>query len=323
MVGKARLRLSFIGTSTDRVEPLLDGTVQPEGIELVHTTCGMTEASWRVLKFQEFQLQELPISCFFMARSMGLELVAIPVFPRRSFMHTGFQCNIDAGITQPGDLEDKRIGMAEFQQTGSMWARGILEQDFGVSQYKVQWVEQAERLSHGATFFNPPAGVSVERITPDKSLSAMLVNHEIAAARVGAPRNRADRAKVKPLFEDSIAEGIRYFNDHGFIPANHIYALRGDVYAEHPWVAMNIYQAFVKAKSISDETLGDRIPTGMVFGSEYMEKTRATFGDDPFPYGVRPNEKMLQTCIEFCNEQGLTKQKEPLESLFAPILLEL
>lgn len=307
----------------DRVAPLLDGTVQPEGIELIHTNSGMTEASWRVLKFQEFQLQELPISCFFMARSMGLDLLAIPVFPRRTFMHTGFQCHVDAGISQPGDLQGRRIGMAEFQQTGSMWARGILEHDFGVSQYTVEWVEQAEKLSHGATFFNPPEGVSVERISPDRSLWSMLVNHELDAARTGPPRNRADRAKVRPLFADAIAEGMRYYADHGFIPANHIYAIRGDVYEEHPWVAMNLYNAFVKAKAISNESLGDRIPTSMVFGSEYMQKTREAFREDPFPYGVRPNETMLQTCIDFCFEQGLTKEKEPLETLFAPIIMEL
>src|SRR5215470_16562886 len=101
MAEKAKLRLSFIGTSTDRVDPVLDGVVQPEGIELVHTLAGMTEASWRVLMFQEFQFQELPISVFFMARSRGIDLRAIPVFPRRTFMHTGFQCHVDAGIAQP------------------------------------------------------------------------------------------------------------------------------------------------------------------------------------------------------------------------------
>lgn len=323
MAEKARLKLSFVGTSTDRVQPLVDGDVQPEGIELIHTNSGMTEAAWRVLKFKEFQVQELPISCFFMARSLGLDLVAIPVFPRRTFMHTGFSCHVDSGIAKPSDMVGKRIGMAEFQQTGSMWARGILEHDFGVSQYKVQWVEQAEKLSHGDTFFNPPEGVSVERISPDKSLSSMLVNHELDAARVGLPRNRADQSKVRPLFDDAIAEGVRYFSDHGFIPANHIYAIRRDVYEEYPWVALNLYYAFVKAKEISLETLGDRLPTNLVFGQEYMQRTRDAFGDDPFPYGVKPNEKMLETCIDFCFEQGLTDRKASLEEVFAPIVMNL
>ncbi len=323
MAARPKLRLSFMGTMTDREAPLLDGGVEPEGIELIHTNSGMTEGAWRVLNFAEFQVQELPISCFLMARSQGMDLVAIPVFPRRSIMHTGIYCHVDAGIEQPGDLEGKRIGMAEFQQATSAWARGILEQDFGVSQFKVHWVESPERLSHGDTFFTPPEGLSFERLTPDKNLSSMLVNHELDAARVGPPRNKADQAKVKALFNDPVGEGIRYFREHGFIPANHIYAIRGDVYSEHPWVAMNLFNAFARAKEMSLETLGDRIPTNLVFGSEYMQQTREIFGDDPFPYGVKPNQKMLETIIGFCHEQGLTKERESVEALFAPATLNL
>jgi 4,5-dihydroxyphthalate decarboxylase len=321
MSAKAKLSLSFVGTMTDRVAPILDGTVEPEGIELVHTNSGMTEASWRVLTYKDFQVQELPISCFFMAESFGLDLVGIPVFPRRTFMHTGFQYHADSGIKAPGDLSGKRVGMAEFQQTGSMWARGILEHDFGVAQASVQWFEQAERLSHGAVFYTPPEGVSVERVPTSKNISAMLLNHDIDAARVGAPRNKADREKVKPLFPDPIKEGIRFFADHGFIPANHIYAIRRDVHDEYPWVALNLYNAFVRAKEIARSTLEDRIPTDMVFGSEYMQQTRDTFGDDPFSYGFRANVKMLQTCANYCQEQGLAQGSRPLESYFAPVTL--
>jgi hypothetical protein len=61
----------------------------------------------------------------------------------------------------------------------------------------------------------------------------------------------------------------------------------------------------------------------MVFGAEYMQRTREAFGDDPFAYGIKPNEKMLQTCIDFCYEQGLTREKEPLEAIFAPGIVAL
>jgi 4,5-dihydroxyphthalate decarboxylase len=66
----------------------------------------------------------------------------------------------------------------------------------------------------------------------------------------------------------------------------------------------------------------DHIPTGLIFRDEYLAKTREIFGDDPFPYGVKANQKMLQTIIDFSHEQGLTKQKLKLEELFAPATLE-
>ena len=61
----------------------------------------------------------------------------------------------------------------------------------------------------------------------------------------------------------------------------------------------------------------------MIFGPEYLAQTRAIFGDDPYPYGIQANRSMLQTIIDFSFEQGLTKEKQKLEELFAPSTLEL
>ena len=110
---------------------------------------------------------------------------------------------------------------------------------------------------------------------------------------------------------------------HGFIPANHTYVIRGDVYREHPWVALNLFNAFVKSKDASVQSLNRRMPTNLVFGREYMEQTREVFGSDPYPYGVKANEQMLTTLIEYSHEQGLTKNKAKIEEMFAPITLNL
>jgi 4,5-dihydroxyphthalate decarboxylase len=61
----------------------------------------------------------------------------------------------------------------------------------------------------------------------------------------------------------------------------------------------------------------------LIFGPEYLAQTRAIFGDDPYPYGIKANRPMLQTIIDFSHEQGLTKQKQKIEDLFAPSTLEL
>lgn len=64
MVSKPKLRLSFMSSSSDRVAPLLDGRVQPEGIELIHTAGGMSEGAWRHLNYHEFEFHELSISSY-------------------------------------------------------------------------------------------------------------------------------------------------------------------------------------------------------------------------------------------------------------------
>jgi len=336
----ARLTLSFISGENERIKPLMDGTIQPEGVELIPTHSDPSETFWRQLRFQEFDISEMSLSSYLIARSRGMDMTAIPAFPSRRFMHTQLSHHVDSGIQRPEDLVGKRIGVGEYQQTAALWVRGILEHDFGVSQYKVHWyMERTEELSHGgATGFIPPKGISFQRVPPDKSLASMLVNHELDAAPVHRAFQRGsnvidrstrirggegDWSKVKPLFSDVIAEGARFFQKHGYIPANHTYIIRGDIYRKYPWLAFNLYQAFVKAKEVARERLAESIPSGLVFGGEYLALTRKIFGDDPFPYGIKDNRKMLETLIEFSCEQGLTQERLKIEDLFAPSTLEL
>ncbi len=264
----AELTLSFISNFNERVEPLMNGTVKADGIEIIPTYSHPSETFWRQLKFQEFQVAEMSMSSFLIARSRGVDMIALPVFPSRRFFHAEQSYHVDSGIKEPGDLNGKRIGVGEYQQTAALWARGVLEHDFGVSQYKVHWyMERTEELSHGgATGFTPPPGISFNRIPPDKSMATMLVNHEIDVAPIAGHLSRAvnvidrsthlrgsegDWSKVKPLFPDEIAEAKRFFAEHGFVPVNHTYIIRGDVYREQPGIAMKLYEAFIAAKAHS------------------------------------------------------------------------
>ena len=335
-----KLRVSFITASNERIQPLLAGEVEPEGIELVVTRSDPSETFWRQLKFAEFEFCEMSMSSYLIAKARGMDLVMLPVFPSRRFWHTRYSIHVDSGMREPGDLVGKRIGVGEYQQTAALWSRGIFEHDFGVSQYKVHWyMERSEELSHGgATGFKPPDGISFQRIPTDKSLASMLVNHELDAAPVdrafSSETNIIDRStqiraregdwsKVKPLFSDVMAEGKRFYEAHGYIPANHGYAIRGDVYRQYPWVAFNLYAAFVKAKELYQARLAGSISSGLIFGPQYLQMTRQVFGSDPFPYGIKANRPMLQTIIDYSHEQGLTPRRLEIEELFAASTLEL
>ena len=335
-----RLQLSFISARNERIGKLLDGEVKVEGADLVWTNSDPSETFWRQLKFGEFEVCEMSFSSFLIAKSHGDPMVGIPVFPSRRFMHAQLSVNVDSGVEKANDLYGKRIGVGEYQQTASLWMRGVLQHDFGVDQFSVEWwMERSEELSHGgATGFKPMDGIKFNRIPTDKSLATMLTRGELDAAPIGRAfsneKNVIDRsttirprpeefAKVKPLFPDLMAEGKRFFDTHGYIPANHCYAIRGDVYEKHPWLAFNLYAAFVAAKEAWYAELSSHVPSDLIFGPQYMAQTRRIFGADPFAYGVKDNEKMINTMIDFSHEQGFIPRKPAMEELFAAPLLDL
>jgi 4,5-dihydroxyphthalate decarboxylase len=120
-----------------------------------------------------------------------------------------------------------------------------------------------------------------------------------------------------------MAEGERFFKGHGFLPVNHTYIIRGDIYRKHPWVAFNLYSGFVKAKALAREKLLEAIPSALFFGAEYLAMTRQLIGDDPFPYGIKANQTMLETITSYSHEQGLTPRQMKIEELFAEQTLSL
>jgi 4,5-dihydroxyphthalate decarboxylase len=334
-----KLTLGFISAFNERVEPLMNGTIEAEGIELIPTYSHPAETFWRQLKFHEFEVAEMSMSSYLIARSQGDDMIALPVFPSRRLFQTELSTHADSGIEEPEDLVGKRLGVAEYQQTAALWIRGILEHDFGVSQYKVHWyMERSVEMSHGgATGFTPPPGISFNRIAANKSLASTLLNNELDAAHIASPfalqANALDRSsrimgsggdwsKIKPLFPNRMAEGARFFKQHGFLPVNHTYIIRGDIYRKHPGVAFNLYDGFVQAKTLSLKKLLERIPAALFFGPEYWAMTREMIGDDPFPYGVKANTALLDTIVSYSYEQGLTSRKMKVEELFAESTLD-
>ena len=334
----AKLTLGFISAFNERVEPLMNGTVKAEGIELIPTYSHPAETFWRQLKFGEFEVAEMSLSSYLIARAQGADMIAIPAFPTRRLFQTELSYHVDSGIAKPEDLAGKRLGVAEYQQTAALWIRGILEHDFGVSQYKIHWyMERSEEMSHGgATGFKPPPGISFNRIEKNNSLASTLLANELDVAHVASPwvlqANALDRSsriggsdwsKIMPLFPDRMAEATRFHKKHGFLPVNHTYIIRGDIYKKYPWVAFNLYTGFVKAKALARQKMLEQIPSALFFGPEYAAMTRDRIGDDPFPYGIKANRAMLDTIIGFSHEQGLTPRRMKTEELFAESTLDL
>ena len=316
----AKIRVSLIGELYDCVKPLISQAVQAEDVELVVTRSPSPEAMRRQLTGWEFDICEMAFGAYLIARGQGADVTAIPVFPRRAFFHTNFVCHANARIGGPRDLAQKRIGVAEYVQSATVWARGVLEHDFGLDSRKAQWyVERAGSGSTGEVLgFKPPHDISVQQTPGGKGLVAMLTAGELDMALVGGNAQTQTSNALRPLFADVIAEGKRFYDAHGYVPANHCYMVRGSLAREHPAIVANLYRAFHESKRAAQESLSRDKSRGLLFGNEQLAATCESFADDPFPYGIGPNRAMLETVFQLCQEHGLVRDKPSIAPLFVP-----
>jgi 4,5-dihydroxyphthalate decarboxylase len=323
------LQLSIGITSNPRTWPIIEGKVKPDGIDLIPTVLHPSELFWRQLHFAEFGASEMSISSYLITLSRGDDrFVGVPIFTTRRFYHANILVRRKAGIDKPADLKGKRVGVPEYQQTAALWARGVLQHEFGVEPKDMEfWMERPPERSHGgATGFKPPPGVTVHTIAHDKSIGSMMLAGELdATIHYIVDRNLVDRSQadleshpdIKFLFPDPAAEGIRYYRKTGLLPINHQAVVRRDIAEKEPWVALNLLKAFTRANEIANAQ--------RVAHVEYHLATGLLAGDARTPvvqHGVKANRKVVETIAQYSHEQGLTPRRVKLDELYAPSVLE-
>jgi 4,5-dihydroxyphthalate decarboxylase len=313
----------------DRTRALESGRVQVEGVDLNYLPLRVEETFWRMLRYQEFDAAEMSLGSYLLSRDRGFpHFVAIPVFPSRAFRHSCIYINTGAGICEPKDLMGKKVGVPEYQITMAIWARGILQHEYGVAPQQMRWLTGGEehpgridKVKHDL-----PEGVEVQPIGPDKTLSSMLESGEIDAmisAHMPSPfvRQSPNVMRLIPNFRQVEKD---YYRRTKIFPIMHTIVVRGDVYERYPWVAQSLYKAFAEAKRVCQESMYEfsALKYMMAWSIAEMEEEREVFGPDPWPYGLEPNRHVLETLVQYTHEQGLIKKKPAVESLFAPNTLE-
>src|SRR5215467_7808490 len=201
------LKLTMAVSHYDRHIPFFDGTVTPEGIDLTVLEVGESiprkhggERHTRMLQNREFDICEVSLSSYLMAKSQGVSLTAIPVFPRRLFSQSQMWVNVNAGIQYPKDLVGRKVGLNTFQTTLSVLAKGDLQSEYDVPWRDIHWYVAREET----VAFTPQERVRINVIPKGKSMSNMLEEGEIDAFMMPHPPRHAllGSAKIRRLFAD-------------------------------------------------------------------------------------------------------------------------
>jgi 4,5-dihydroxyphthalate decarboxylase len=324
----SKLRLSLGCWNYDRTRSLMDGSIQPDGIDLNYLNMPVEETFFRMLRNREFDVAEMSLSSYTVSLFRDSPFIAIPIFPSRFFRHSCIYVNADSGIKEPKDLIGKKIGNPEYQMTAPLWIRGVLSDEYGVPVDSVTYYTGGEEEPNRdeKLKLDLPANIKVQSIGPTKTLASMLVTGEIDAlytARMPSTFHTGG-GKVKRLFENFVPVEQEYYTRTGIFPIMHTLVIRRDVYEKDRWIAQSLYKAFAKAQQETYKDLCETaaLKTMLPFLTAHVEETRRVMGEDFWPYGFKENEKTLSTFLRYHFEQGLSKKLLTPKELFAPETLE-
>lgn len=323
----SRLELSVATGDYDRTRALIDGTVRIDGVESVCMTLSPEEIFFRAFRHAEFDVCELSLSSYLVKVSRGdCPYVAVPAFVSRAFRHTSIYVRTDR-IRHPADLKGKRVGVPEYQLTAIVWARALLQDDFGVAPADMTWVRggidtpgRPEKIA-----LELPAGIRLEQAPEGETISSLLDRGELDAFIAPRPPSCAGRnPNVGWLFADPAATANDYFRRTGIFPIMHVVGVRKPLAERHPWLPAAVLKAFEQARAIALERLADTSSTKVMlpFVEEQLAAARGLMGVDFWSYGVAPNRGTLETFARHHHAQGLSKRLVNVDEMFHPATYE-
>jgi len=325
----SRLRLTLGCWNYDRTRGLLEGRIQPDGIDLTYLDMPVEETFFRMLRHREFDAAEMSLSSYSVSLLRDPQpFIAIPVFPSRMFRHSSIYVSAAAGIREPRDLAGKRIGNPEYQMTAPVWIRGILSDEYDVPVDSVTYLTGGEEEPDRdeKIRLELPSHIKVQPIGPGQTLSRMLAEGDIAALQTARMPSSylAGDGRVRRLFDDYVEVERDYYRRTRIFPIMHTVVIRRELYRQYPWVAQSLFKAFCAAQR---ETYADLAQTAALKAmlpwlTAHLEDTRREMGEDFWPYGFAPNRATLETFLRYHHEQGLSKRRLAPEELFAPETLE-
>jgi 4,5-dihydroxyphthalate decarboxylase len=304
------MRLKTVTRTQGNNEALKTGAVKPRTCELAFEEVPvLIDAFRRMVRNLEYDVCELAATTYICAKAYGKRFTALPIFLVRAFHHGAILYNPSSGLRHPKELEGKRVGVNRgYTVTTGLWARAVLQEEYGVDLSSITWVLSGDE--HVAEYQPPSNVVALE---PGKSLAGALATNELAAV-IGV--EKVDNPELQPLIPDARERGFAALRSRGHYPLNHLIVVKDDVLATNPSVAADIFDAFVRSK----RAYLDRLKTGTIAKPTEVDHLHARVMEitgDPLPYGIAPNELMLQQLIDHAITQRIITNRVTVDELFA------
>jgi 4,5-dihydroxyphthalate decarboxylase len=269
-------------------QALKEGKVRSDKVELDFADVQVPSSAFkRVVRDLEFDVAELAVITYLIAKAHGKPLVLLPVVVLARFQHPFLIYNSERGTLGPGDLAGKRIGIRSYSVTTSAWLRGMLAADHGVKPESITWVTFED--PHVAEFKDPP---NVERASESDDLGKMLAEGRIDAA-VGTERGPFD-PRFKTIFADPEAAGEDWYRRNKAIQINHMVTVSEKLAKSNPDAVREVYRLL----------------------SESRKAAGSAAGPDMMPVGFAANRRNLEVAIDYCHLQGLIPRRYAVEELF-------
>lgn len=271
----------------------------------------LVHAFRRMVRELAYDVCEMALTTYICAKAHGVKFTALPIFLVRGFHHEAIIHNKSSGLSTPADLVGKEVGVNRgYTVTTGVWARAIIQDEYDVDLSQITWRPSGDE--HVAEYVAPSNVVPLGH----GDLEAALTSGEIPAA-VGTTMKHPD---IAPLIADPFAAGLAALKGRGFYPINHCVAVRDELLAEHPDVAIQLFEAFADSKRryVSDLKAG-RISEPNATDKVHLAALEVM--DDPLPYGVEPNRDTLEGLVGHAVTQKIIPAPLSMEELFAkPVL---
>jgi len=310
---RRRDRLRVLLTTVTRTQgnnrALKDGTVKPRTVELRFVEVDpLIDAFRRMVRGLEFDVCEMALTTYIVARAHGKRMTGLPIFLMRAFHHGAILYNTKPGIGTPKDLEGRKVGVNRgYTVTTGLWARSVLAHQYGVDLSKITWVLSGDE--HVAEFRNPSNVVTLEK---GRKMADALASGEIPAA-IGVDIDHPD---VKPLIANPKEAAFEALRTRGHYPINHLMVVKDDILAAHPDVALDLFDAFTDAKRLYVERLKAGAMDKPTAVDETYRRVMEITGKDPLPYGIAANRKALEEAVTSALEQKVITRPVAVEELF-------